>query len=166
MKSKLTALFLGIIILACNKDNSTVTPSHQTTARHSAARFLTQDTLSSKFIEPSLANEMISSYLASIDYVHNDTDVRAFIINADSLRAYLADPSIKGVKIMFAHTKQYIDASYSGENAGYQAGALTIVIAGYDSVGNYKYHNGKVLDHATPCPYTCPGGTAGDALIY
>jgi hypothetical protein len=109
---------------------------------------------------------MINSYLYSINSQQNDSDVRSYIINADSLRAYLSNAEIKNVKLMFAHTLAYIDAGQTGMPAGYQSGALTIVIAGYDATGDYTYYGGGyVLDHAVPCPYTCAPGDAANPLL-
>ena len=112
-------------------------------------------------------NSMINSYLNSINSSYNDSDLRSFTVNADSLRAYLASSAaIKSVKVIIAHTQDYMNAGYTGQFAGYQAGALTIIMVGFDDVGNYVYYNGKVLDHAMPCPYTCPPGAAGGELLY
>jgi hypothetical protein len=169
MKNRLfTALFLGVIIAACNKENSAVTPSIQRThSAHAAYRLpaTMQDTATSRFIPLDSANEMISSYLYSISYGNNDTDVRSFSVNADSLRAYLSDPSIKNVKLVFAHTLNYINAGNKGVYAGYQTGAMTIIIAAYNGEGNYVYHGGQVLDHLAPCPYACPTGVASNDLL-
>jgi len=170
MKNKLfIALFLGIAIVACKKDHS-VDPAttHQsgTTNHRSGQRFSADstDTMSS-FITMDVANKMISSYLCSIGGNQNDTDIQSFSVNADSLRAYLSDPTITNVKLMFAHTMSWINAGNSCQYAGFQSGALTIVIAAYGANGNYIYHNGEVLDHMVPCPYTCPSGSAGSNLL-
>jgi hypothetical protein len=170
MKNRLlVALFTGIAILACNKDKFTETPKtpKSNNPPHSAARFTgdSTETATSQFISMSVANQMITSYLYSINSTANDTDIRSFTVSADSLRAFLANTSIKNVKLIFAHTMSYINAGNSGVNAGYQSGALTIVIAAYDTSGNYVYYGGNVLDHLIPCPYTCPSGSAGNDLL-
>src|SRR4051812_7970292 len=99
MKSKfLPALCLGLVILACNKDRQTATPSsHQTGSSHHYAQRFSDSTESSgsQFISMNTANAMISSYLTSLGGSANDTDVRSFSVNADQLRAYLADSSVK-----------------------------------------------------------------------
>ena len=113
------------------------------------------------FINKDTADVMIESYLQSISRA-TDTPLNCLIVNADSLRAYLNDTNIKNVKLMFAHTQAYINAGNTGVPAGYKAGALTIVLAGYNRGGDYVYYNGnQVLDNAMPCPTDCPHtGTA------
>jgi len=169
MKTKLiAALCLSIVIIACRKSNPEVEPVTSKSLPHShfAQRFSdTTDTFNSRFISVNLANSMINSYLYSINYEYNDTDVRSFSVNADSLRSYLENSSIKKLKLIFAHTPAYINSGKSGEYAGYQSGAITIVIAAYDASGNYIYHNGQVLDYSAPCPYSCPSGSAGNNLL-
>jgi hypothetical protein len=108
---------------------------------------------------------MIGSYLSSINSSANDTDVRSFSVDADSLRALLDQTGIKRVKIMFGHTMGYINSGNYGHYAGFQSGALTLIIAGYNAAGNYVYYNGMALDHCMPCPYNCPSGAAGNSLL-
>src|SRR6478735_1048575 len=107
MNSKFCLLVcLVLTLFACNKDNSEVTPTHQNTyvAPHTAAKD-SGDVDSSRFINLQDANNMISSYLYSINKSTTNTtpDINSFSIDADSLRAYLSDPNIKHVKLMFAH---------------------------------------------------------------
>jgi hypothetical protein len=163
---------LGITIVACRKDNSAVTTAASANQknivnRHSTGRFVdsTDTAGGSLFISTTVANTMISSYLCSINASQNDTDVQSFSINADSLRAYLANSSITNVKLMFAHTMAYVNAGNGCKYAGFQSGALTIVIAAYDANDNYVYYGGSVLDHCLPCPYSCPSGNAGNNLL-
>ena len=118
------------------------------------------------------ANNMIKSYLNSINYEKNDTDLHCLIVNADSLRAYLNDTSkgkITKVKLMLAHTPVYIKKCEGNPvNCGYKAGALTLIIAGYDSKNNYVYDkNGRVMDHLAPCPESCPkaGEASNDFIV-
>lgn len=167
-KAFITALCLGIAIVSCKKDNGdvpTTTPTNNTNT-HNTRRFTDSSlAVNSSFITAAVANAMISSYLYSINSTANDTDVRSFSINADSLRLYLNNSAVKNVKVMLAHTTDYINAGYQNQYAGYQSGALTLVIACYDASGNYIYYNGCVLDHVAPCPYSCPGGNAGSDLL-
>lgn len=174
MKNKLfISLCLILTIAACRKDNPTVTPANDTskttvTTQHGAGRLPASmaDTESSKFIPMTVANQMINSYLSSISANTNDTDVRSYSINADSLRAFLDNTSIKNVKLILAHTMNYINAGHYGVPAGYQSGAMTIIIAAYDESGNYIYYRGNnVLDHVAPCPYSCPPGQASNSLL-
>lgn len=169
MKKILIAfLCFGIVVIACKKNSSVDEP--KSTATHSSIRYAqkfvdTTDVFDSRFIPITVANGMISSYLYSINYTQNDSDLKSFSVDADSLRQYLSNSSVKKVKLMFAHTEGYMKAGNTGVYAGYQSGALTIVIAGCDSDGNYIYNNGMVLEHLVPCPYTCPGGTASGFLL-
>ncbi len=175
MKRKIAiTLALLSIILACNKEKQTVTPNSAQAAsetttenRHSGAR--AGD--SSLFISQTDANQMISSYIASIGNDPNNTlqnpSLHALVVNADSLRAYLANSKIKSVKLIYAHTMSFINAGNYGKYAGNSANAMTIILAGVDIQGNFTYfgQQQKVLDHATPCPYTCPSGSAGNDLL-
>jgi len=113
---------------------------------------------------------MLTSYLNSIHYTQNDTYLRSVIFDADSLRRLLNDNShgeIKHIKIMFAHTLDYINGGHADQMAKYRSGALTLIIAGYDDEGNYIYYPlGKVLNNGIPCPTSCPAtGTATDDLL-
>ncbi len=149
----------------------------------------------SSFITSDVANQMISSYLysigggltsagassttlgssassgTSINANGSVNDLKSFSIDADSLRAYLASGNIKSVKLIFAHTMDYINAGNQGIFSGMQSGAMTIIVAGYDVNGNYVYYSpggsgGQyVLDHCVPCPYSCANGAAGGDLL-
>ncbi len=126
------------------------------------------------YIPADTANVMIKSYLNSIHYQQEDTDLHALIYDADSLRAYLSDKRVVKVKFMFAHTLDYINGGGLNKYAGYQSGALTFVIAGYDIGGNYVFYYyprttcPMVKDHCYPCPNTCPpnGTASSDTLVF
>jgi hypothetical protein len=162
-KTIIAAVCLSIIIAACRKENPAEPaepkskPVPQTAYRLPSSL---QELEFSKFIPLDSANKMIGSYLYSINSSYNDSDLRSFTINADSLRSYLDNGDVKNIKLIFAHTLNYINAGYDGVNSGFESGALTIIIAGYDNSGNYVYRNGMVLDHSKPCPYACPSGQA------
>lgn len=119
------------------------------------------------FIPKDTANKMIQSYLNSIDSNDRGEQLYSLIVNADELRAYLADTSVKSVKVMFAHTLDYINSGNANKTAGLKSGALTIVFAGFDKAGNYVFAPGmSVPDSAEPCPPECPTqGTAADNLL-
>ncbi len=127
----------------------------------------TQD--SNSFIPVDSANKMLTSYLTSIDNPQSEGSLKSLIIDASALRSYLNNTEngeINKVKIMFAHTLEYINSGHEGQNAGYQSGALTLIIAGYDDEGNYIYnHENKVLDNGAGCPINCPSGEAGNELL-
>lgn len=121
---------------------------------------------STVFIPVDSANRMIQSYLNSIG---NDAgDLKSLIFDADSLRALLSDqPQIKKVRLFFAHTLSYINSGGEGQPCGYRSGELTIVIAGYNTSGNYLFYPaGKVPDTGIPCPSSCPSsGEASSNLL-
>jgi len=125
----------------------------------------------SRFIPVDTANKMLESYLASINYTQNDTDLQSLIIDVNQLRRYIDTPNglnITHLKLMFAHTLAYANSPKANTNAGYQSNALTIIIVGYDSSGNYVYFpqdQNMVLDYSQPCPPDCPPGEAGSALL-
>lgn len=115
------------------------------------------------------ANKMISSYLTSLPVPPDGAspDLHALVVSADLLRDYLSDASIQSVKLMFAHTLEYINAGHEGVPAGYQSGALTLVFGGYDSSGDYVLAPGSTVpNHCIPCPPTClKSGTAASDLF-
>jgi len=124
---------------------------------------LSMDSVSSSadyFIHKDTANRMIRSYLASA--MSDTNNLQSLIVDAETLRNYLQDTSIKSVKVMFAHTQQYMDAGNESKPAGYTSGALTVVFGGYDGAGNYVYSTGNMVPNkAKPCPHNCPSsGTA------
>ena len=117
------------------------------------------------FIVKDSANKMVSSYLESID--GDDSALRSLIVDVDSLRRYFSDTSIRQLKIMFAHTLAYINEGNGGKPAGYQSGALTIVMGGVNRLGNYVYSNTNMVpDRGAPCPHNCfVTGTAASDLF-
>ncbi|RQO29649.1 hypothetical protein DBR32_15435 [Taibaiella sp. KBW10] len=122
-------------------------------------------------ISKETANRMIQSYLVSVGANNTTTadtpNLYSLIMDAEKLRTYLNNPDIKGVKIMFAHTMDYINSGKEGLPCGLKSGALTVVIAGFDKDGNYIYAPGdRVPDRAKPCPVSCPTeGSAKDNLL-
>jgi|GEM_PF-759857 len=125
------------------------------------------------FIHKDTANKMIQSYLNSLDNIPppeegvSPQQLYSLIIDADELRTYLSDPAIKNVKVMFAHTLDYINTGNADIPAGMTSGALTIVFGGFDSSGNYVYAPGMTLpNEARGCPPYCPStGTATNNLF-
>ena len=185
----LIALFLVFVVIACNKEKSEIVPANSISSQNglkyqSGSAFQGREfksnfvsptpgdersrhIIGSQFIPADSANEMINSYIYSIEHsATHESDIHSFSIDADSLRKYLMHTELKHVKLIFAHTMDYIHSGYRGVYAGMQSGAVTIIIAGYDNAGNYVYHNGgNVLDHCIPCPTSCPSGNAGDDLL-
>lgn len=121
------------------------------------------------FISIDSANKMIGSYLNSTSGATGDTSLRSLIVNMDQIRLYDTCTGVKRIEkleIKFAHTLEYINAGHGSQNAGYKSGALTVVLVGINSAGDYVYFdNGLVIDHTTACPYTCPPGTASNPLL-
>lgn len=121
------------------------------------------------FITIDTANKMLGSYLASINAdADNNKNVQSFIMDADAIREYLSDTRIKKVKIMLAHTLDYINSGNQGVDCGYKSGQLTIIMAGYNAEKNYIFAPGNMVpDHALPCPSSCEGfGTASDMFLH
>lgn len=160
MKKLFIVVILGFLT-ACNSENSEKTNKGSEENSSQQAFAQTDPTPGPiNFIEKDTANVMIESYLESIE---KDPDaLKSLIVNANDLRQYLSDTSIKQVKLMFAHTESYIRKGNRGVPCGYNSNALTIILAGYDASENYKYYDvNKVLDHCMPCPSMCPvNGTA------
>jgi hypothetical protein len=130
----------------------------------------------STFIPKDSANKMIQSYLNSIgdsaSTSANDSDLRSLIVDMKVLGDYCKQTSSAGfkpvkMKLMFAHTLDFVNSGRGNQNCGYQSGKFTLVVALYDSVGNYVYMNGNsVLDHLQPCPTNCPtSGSAASNLL-
>jgi len=116
------------------------------------------------------ANKMVGSYLNSINYVANDSDVRSFSINASLLRSYLdslsGSSTIAGLKVFLAHKLSYINNGNANKNCGYSNNGLTLILAGYTTTGNYVYYNNNlVIDNSMACPTNCPPGVAGDPFL-
>ncbi|HVX00398.1 MAG TPA: hypothetical protein VHA52_08195 [Candidatus Babeliaceae bacterium] len=139
-------------------------PGTDTTGNGSGASV---DTSGSAPISVDTANAMISSYLKGANcYAIVDTNLKSLIVNADTLRAYLNDTSIKSLKLMFAEKTSYINACGFGANAGYSSRGLTLVIVGVNRSGNYVLNSqGMVYDRCNACPTVCPVGTASNDLI-
>lgn len=167
MKTKFTLLSLILIIFAaCNNNNDTPPPTSDTAAAPKMM-FAEADTATdtcTTCIPKDTANKMISSYITSLNGNTDNINLYSLIIDADQLRLYLSNTNIKHVKLMFAHTLDYINSGHGGQNCGYKSGALTLIIAGYDADNNYVYYDGNMLmDRLNPCPTACPSsGTASN----
>lgn len=113
------------------------------------------------------ANKMINSYITSLNGNSGNEYLYSLIADADDLREYLDNnPNVTNVKFMFAHTLDYINNGHGGQNCNTKAGALTLVIAGYDASGNYVIGTNGVMDNLQPCPINCPStGTASSNTI-
>ncbi len=112
------------------------------------------------------ANKMLESYILSVG--ETDTALKSLIIDADALRGYLSNSDVKHIKIMFAHTLDYINAGNNGRNAYYHPGRFTIVLSGYNENNDYIYWGPErmAINQALFCPTLCPTyGTAANDLL-
>ncbi|MEO6831656.1 MAG: hypothetical protein ABI169_05620 [Chitinophagaceae bacterium] len=158
------------LLSACNNGGgSSVSNKKTDTNGHKMQAFFGSGyTGSAVFIPTDSANKMINSYLQSVNSGSgNDSALHSLIFDADSLRAYLSNTSIKHVKVMFAHTLEYINQKGSGHNVGYESGALTVIFGGYNAEGNYVFWQGNsVPNHGAPCPSNCvSSGNASSDLF-
>lgn len=111
-------------------------------------------------IDLSTAHDMVQLYLDK--WADSTTQVNSLLVKADSLRDYLADTSIKYVKLMFA----YEDKDHADNDQ------QTLVIVGVSETVNpdtqkvtrdFVYMpntNSQVLNYCMPCPAFC--GYASD----
>lgn len=121
------------------------------------------------FIPVDSANKMLQSYLVSINAdVDTNQNLQSIILDADAIREYLSNPSIRKVKVMFAHRLDYINSGHFGVNCGYTSGGLTIILAGFDANNNYIFAPGDMVpDRGTLCPPGCVNsGTASDMYLH
>ena len=158
------AIAATCLIIACTKESATVgsTPAPGSAPAatghsgfsHAAAR------LGSGYSQPisvTQANDMIGSYLTSVGYPTVDTALRSLSFDADTLRAYLANPDIVTVEFKLAHQPDYLKAGNTGKPAGMNPSAITTVLVGLNSSDKYVLSGSNgVYDHMDPCPYNCP----------
>lgn len=112
------------------------------------------------------ANKMIQSYLDGINYTVNTEAIKALCFNADSLRAYLSDPTIKDIKFVFANTLEYANSPHGHERPDSNSHVTTLILAGYDNKGNYVFKDNMVYENLRPCPNECiQSGTASRNLL-
>jgi hypothetical protein len=159
MKSNLLLIFTLFFLQAC-RDNTLDTQYLQ--------RADTVDASYSRFIPVDSANKMIRSYLNSIDYTDNDTDLYSLMVDASQLKKYIneAPETVARFKLMFAHKLDYINSGNTNTYAGYKRNALTLVIAACGENGDYIYFNtNEVLNYSSPCPPDCPPGEAESPIL-
>lgn len=120
------------------------------------------ETVFSRPISIDTANRMIKSYLTSIDYTVNTAASRSWTISADTLRKYLSEGAgrhIVRLKIMLAHTLDYVNSGHEGQRPPLNSHDLTFVLVGVDEENNYIYNpESMAYDWAMPCPPDCLGG--------
>ncbi len=145
MKYVITSLLLGMLVAfsftGCKKS--------------SGANVEPRPELARTFIPIAQANQMIESYLSSIGYPEKDDQIRSWILNADSLRLYLQDPSIKNIKVSLAHQMDYINRGLKGRKPTDGEIPETIILFGIDEDNNSVTMRGRAMDNAVPCPRAC-----------
>jgi hypothetical protein len=164
---------LTLSFTACNRHEAAVEPgatSVKTYTTNSGGNAMGR--LSGQYYSSSIAidtaNKMIGSYLQSIGYPQKDTTIRALSFDADTVRAYLADTSIKTLKFFLAHQLSWLDGGSGrfGKNIGMAPGKLTIIMTGMDDVGNIVRNTSNgVYEHAFPCPTSCGGNGYNTAFL-
>lgn len=165
-KSAIFSAAAAMMFFSCQNEQVPATSGTVTGANALSGSYSPEE-LSNYFISKDSANKMLSSYQASISSADADSNLRSLIVNADALRKYLSDTSIKEVKIMLAHTLDYINSGHQDQAAGYKPKALTVIMAGYDDRGDYVYGPGNTVpNRAKPCPNECPTtGSASSSLL-
>jgi len=160
------AFVLIIALAGCGSQNSSSNNTTDSTINNNRQGVYSALTESAPIIIDT-ANKMLGSYLLSVNVGGTDTNLRSLIVNADTLRTYLQDTSIRHLKLMFAHTLTYINGRGKDHNCGYNNADLTMIIVGYNSSNNYVYNQqGLVYDNCVPCPTNCPiSGTASEDIF-
>jgi hypothetical protein len=159
MYSKLIALALFIGLVSCGDTKRNVKDQSENCSNVNS------------YIPIDSANKMISSYLNSIQYQNNDTDVRAFVVDANAIRCYLnsnVGKNVVNLKVFLAHNAEYANSLDSNKNCGYNVKGLTLVITGFDSLGNYViYPNGVCIDHTeeTPIKFKIKGNASNNLIV-
>lgn len=158
---------LALFMFSCTKDSKHNSVSPAGVPRGTASQFRNLARYSgsdySRSIPVEFANNLIGSYLNSVGYPQQDTAIRSFAYDADTLRSYLADTSIKTIRFHMAHSPAYYSTN-NNQFAGLAAQSLTIIIVGYGNEDNMIRNNqGGVYEYAYPCPYTC--GSRDKALL-
>ncbi|XZF16004.1 hypothetical protein ACTHGU_07690 [Chitinophagaceae bacterium MMS25-I14] len=102
-------------------------------------------------IDPELAKTMVQSFQAT--FAPSDTtSIKVLTFDADAVRDYLSDTSIKNFAVFLAQTADWAKDHYGVANSA----AMTVVLVGTDASGHaVKNSAGSFLDYADPCPSSC-----------
>lgn len=157
MPNKIPIFLMLVMALACNgnRDRNAKTTSSNNNVPSIP---IIVDT---SFLPLDTTDVMIGSYIASLG-PDPTSKINSWSIDADALRQYLQDPSIREVNIALSHTMSYINSGHFGIPAGFAPNALTLVIAGRSASGErIPYERNYLLNRAKPCPPIClpPSGT-------
>ncbi len=109
-------------------------------------------------VSVSTANGYINNFITDY-YETGKAPVKSMIMDAQLIRDYLADNTIKNVKFMLGARTISVN--------GQDKEIFTLIVAGYDANEDYVLtSSNKVLDYSAPCPHNCPtGGTAANDTI-
>lgn len=123
---------------------------------------------SQSLIPKDSANKMINSYLNSINYPLDDSDVLSYSVDADALRFLLdsmpGSQNIHEIQIRLGHDLDYINSGHGNQNCGYNYKGLTVILNGVSLSGSAVVVANAVINHARPCPKSCPPGNASNPL--
>lgn len=173
MRKSLTLVSLVIItltLISCgtpSTDNQNTKTSTSFKSSHNLSDTPDPTVIDQYYVAIDTANEMLQSFANGNNGFSEDSDsISSFIINADALRYYLANPDVKEIKISLAHNRDYTYSEKQNTYAGYKSDALALIISGISAEGNYVIpDNGKVMNKSIPCPKLCATGTASTNLI-
>jgi hypothetical protein len=155
------ALCIGLTACSSKQSfdpNADATKAPATSNSHALNAARLAGPLYSQSIQIDSANYMIASYLESVGYPAVDSAIRTLSFDADTLRAYLANPSITTMRFYFGHQQSYLAGGPGrfGGDVGMRPGALTIIAVGINDAGQVVRNSSNgVYEHAMPCPYSC-----------
>lgn len=159
----LAVIICFLFFVSCQKLNSTFSALISKASGQGAGGPVSPGEDSILYSQPiplDTANRMIQSYLTSIGYPGNNSEIRSWAFNADTLRNFLNTldgQRVKYLKFFMAHTQSYINSGHYGQRPeNILAADFTLIIAGVDSAGKYvlaKLY--KPYDQCMPCPYNC-----------
>ncbi|WP_299568453.1 hypothetical protein [uncultured Pedobacter sp.] len=157
MKRNYFSYVLILLTLGCGTKDEKGTSTNGTSTSLAAAM------ADPSFLPLDTTDLMIGSYAASLG-ADSSTKLHSWSIDAEALRHYLDDPSIKGLRISLSHTMTYINNGNYGVPSGFSPNALTIVVAGESLNGDrIPYQNSYLLNRAKPCPPIClPARTSNE----
>lgn len=157
----LSSLFL---LAACHKNETT---AEATVPSWSNAIMERDWGSTSHLVDAALANQLISSYLNSIDTITAYTPIKSFMVGVSELRDLLLDTNVTELKIFLAHHQDYLSNGNTDVYSGVDAQALTLVISGVNSTNDYVYLNtSNVINKIHGCPVNCrlTGSASADTL--
>lgn len=157
----LSSLFL---LAACNKNETTAEATVPSWSNAIIERDLGS---TSHLVDAALANQLISSYLNSIDTITAYTPIKSFMVGVSELRDLLLDTNVTELKIFLAHHQDYLSNGNTDVYSGVDAQALTLVISGVNSTNDYVYLNtSNVINKIHGCPVNCrlTGSASADTL--